>query len=151
MNLTVKKNEEYPSLLTELLSPNSLFSRDWFDLDANFPSCLGINIPPVNIADTDKKYTLDIAVPGLDRKDFTIEVKDHLLTISADKKEDVKKEKNEYALKEYSFDSFCRSFTLPEDIKEDKIMATYKDGILKIIIPKEHKEKEKLTHKISVR
>ncbi len=103
-------------------------------------------LPAVNIREDEKGFYLELAVPGMSKKDLKIEVKDELLTISAGQKEDTQEEYDGYRRREFSYSSFCRSFYLPEDISEDKIGASYKDGILSISIPKleEEQKKEKI-------
>ena len=95
-----------------------------------------MSVPSANISETPKAYVLELAAPGLKRDDFKLEVENHALTVSAEKQEEKKEKKNGYSRKEYSFDSFSRSFTLPDSVKESDISASYADGILKITIPK---------------
>ena len=92
----------------------------------------------VNIKETSTDYVLEVAAPGLERKDFNIEVKNDTLTISGEKEEEKeeKKKKNGYSRKEYSFNSFSRSFSLPENADESAIKAKYENGILRISIAK---------------
>lgn len=152
MNLTLR-TPRLPRLLSDWLRPNTLLDRDFFDIDSDlFPARLGVNVPSVNIKETPKDYLLEVAAPGLERKDFKIEVDNHMLTISAEKEEkkEEKKESNGYSRKEYSFNSFCRSFTLPENVKEGNIDAKYENGILKVTVPKAKETQVKPAHKIPV-
>jgi HSP20 family protein len=133
----IKKNGGFPSLLSNFFGP-SLIDRDFFDVDSDvFPSRIGINVPSANISETSKEYTLELAAPGLERKDFNVEVENHMLKISAEKEEEKKEKDGEYSRREYSFNSFSRSFSLPENVKEGNIDAKYENGILKVLIPKE--------------
>lgn len=119
--------------------PTSLFDRNFFDLESDFfPARLGVNIPSANIRETPKEYIVEVAAPGLERKNFNIELENHTLTISAEKEESKEEKKNEdgYFRKEYSFNSFSRSFSLPENAKEASIDAKYENGILKLTVPK---------------
>ena len=117
MNLTLRRNGGFPSLMSDFFG-TSLVDRDFLDLDSDFfPSRLGINIPTANIAETPQEYKLELAAPGLERKDFNVEVDNHVLNISAEKEEEKKEKDGEYSRREYSFNSFSRSFTLPENIK----------------------------------
>jgi HSP20 family protein len=120
--------------------PKSLFfddavRRDWFDWvfsDDNQRS----SIPAVNIKETDKDFELQMAAPGMDKKDFKIELDHNRLTISLEKKNE-KKEEGTYSRREFNYQYFKRSFTLPEnDIETDKISARYEDGILYLSVPK---------------
>jgi len=152
MNLTVKKNGGLPSLLSDFLYPtSSLFGRDLFDFDSDvFPSRLGINVPTANVSENPKEYVLELAAPGLERKDFDVQIENHTLIISAEKEEEKKESDSEYSRREYSFNSFSRSFTLPDDIKEGNIDAKYENGVLKVAIPKLKETQVKPAHKIAV-
>jgi HSP20 family protein len=144
MNSLTKRTSTLPALFS------SLIDRDFFDMDFDFlPSRLGVNVPSVNVSETAKDYTLEVAAPGLERKDFDIKVENHTLSISAEKKEE-KEEKNGYTRKEYSFNSFSRSFSLPDNVKESNIDAKYENGILKVTVPKAKETAEKPVQKISV-
>jgi HSP20 family protein len=151
MNLTVRKNGGFPSLLTDLFNPSLLLGRDLFDRDEDlFPSRLGINVPTANVTETPKEYKIDLAAPGLERKDFNVEVDNHILKISAEKEEDKKKKDGDYSRREYSFNSFHRYFNLPENVKEDTIDAKYENGVLKVTVPKLKETPVKSAHKIAV-
>jgi HSP20 family protein len=104
------------------------------------------SLPAVNIREDEKAFYLELAVPGMDKKDLHIEVKDDILTISSEHKEEKQEELDGYRRREFSYSSFCRSFYLPEDVNGEKIGASYKDGILNVEIPKleEEKKKEKI-------
>jgi HSP20 family protein len=132
MNLTVKKRT--PSLLTDWFIPRTFLSPEFFDLD--FPTFKGeMNVPSVNIKETEKEYWVEMAAPGLERKDFKIEIENNMLSISAEKEEKKEEKAEDYARKEFSYNSFCRTFTLPENVKEN-IDAKYENGLLKVHIPK---------------
>lgn len=110
----------------------------------------GLSTPKVNIKENEDAYTLNMAVPGFNKSDFVIDVEDETLSISMEvTKEDEKTEEN-YARKEYGYASFKRSFSLPETVEEEKIEATYKDGILSVNIPKKEEAKPKPARKIVV-
>jgi len=138
MSSTVRKKASLPSVVSDWLGPiSSIWGRDFFDSDLSwFNRRLGLSVPSANISETPKAYVLELATPGLKRDDFKLEVENHALTVSAEKQEEKKEKKNGYSRKEYSFDSFSRSFTLPDSVKESDISASYADGILKITIPK---------------
>ena len=110
----------------------------------------GRSVPAVNIKENDKNFEVEVAAPGLDKKDFKVELENNVLTISAEKKEEKKEKKDNYSRKEFSYESFERSFTLPQDIVDaDKIKAKYDNGILRIEIPKKE-EKAKLSKVINI-
>lgn len=131
-----------PSLLDELFP--------WFN-DENLPART-MTVPAVNITEENGQYKLSMAAPGLQKEDFSIDVDDAVLTISASKEEEKKDEKKEngYSRKEYSYHSFSRSFTLPDSIQKDKIEASYKDGVLELKMPKVAAKASNGTKKISI-
>ncbi|HIE15292.1 MAG TPA: Hsp20/alpha crystallin family protein [Bacteroidales bacterium] len=110
----------------------------------------GRSIPAVNIKENDKSFEVEVAAPGMKKKDFKVEVENNVLTISAEKKEEKKETKENYSRREFSYESFERSFTLPQDLVDaNKISAKYEDGILRIAIPKKE-EKAKLSKVINI-
>ncbi len=133
MNLELKKRT--PSLFTNMWSPESIFDADLFDRMPDFFTNKNFNIPSVNIKETPKAFQLDLAAPGLTRKDFDIEVTENLLSISAEKEES-KEEEDGFTRREFKYNSFCRTFRLPEFVNADKIDAKYENGMLKLVIPK---------------
>ncbi|MBL7864213.1 MAG: Hsp20/alpha crystallin family protein [Cyclobacteriaceae bacterium] len=105
--------------------------------------------PRVDIVENEKAFELHVAVPGVSKDDFQIEVKDNVLTVSGERKfSSEKKEENYYAI-ETQFGSFSRSFTLPENTDSAKINASYTNGILEVTIPKDEKKALKTTIKVS--
>jgi len=152
MSLKLKKNGGISSLIADLLSPGSLLKSDIFNQESDLGfSRLGINLPTANYSENNKEYKLELAVPGLNKDDFSIELDNNMLKISAQKEEEKSKEEDdEYSFKEYSFNSFSRTFKLPENVKETDIQAKYEDGVLKVTIPKEKETPIKPKHKISI-
>lgn len=150
MNVTVRKNGGIPSLLADFFSPVSLFDREMPDVFMGPVSARpGINLPAVNIIESPKEFRVELAVPGFERKDFTIEMDEQMLNISAEKPMEKHTEEETFTRKEYSFDSFSRSFRMPENTGEEKIDAKYENGILKITIPK-LQQVPKPVHRIEV-
>lgn len=92
--------------------------------------------PDVNIIEGEKDYKIELAAPGLERKDFKVEVDNDMLTISTEREETSKERDLNYKRKEFSYNSFTRSFTLPENSIGDKVDAKYENGILRLSIPK---------------
>jgi len=120
--------------------------------DDMFPSVSGstnISKPAVNIKEDEKKYTLELAVPGIDKKDLKIEVNEDILTISMEQKQEKEEEVQGYKRREFSYSSFCRSFYLPDDTNRDKIDAAYKDGVLTVDLLKTE-EKAKLSKVVKI-
>lgn len=94
--------------------------------------------PAVNIAETENQFEIELAAPGLSKEDFKINLDKNVLSVSADKKVE---EGKKYSKKEYAYNSFVRSFTLPETADQSKIEAEYVDGILKLNVAKKEEAK----------
>jgi HSP20 family protein len=146
MSNKIKKEVAMLPMITRR-SYKPLTLSDFFNEDF-FPTFNRNNgsLPAVNIREDNQAFYLELAVPGMDKKDLRIEVKDDVLTISSEQKDEKQQEFEGYKRKEFSYSSFCRSFYLPEDVNGEKIGANYKDGILSVEIPKleEEKKKEKI-------
>ncbi len=96
--------------------------------------------PKVNILETDNEFSIEVAAPGFDKKDFNVVIENDILTIEASK--DQSKEDKQYSLYEFTYDSFKRSFSLPENkVKESTVSARYENGILYISLPKKEEAK----------
>jgi HSP20 family protein len=135
----------------------SLMENKWMErffnspLDEFFNFGKVVNVPAVNVAETESEYKLVIATPGLEKKDFKVEMRDDMLTISAEKTKEEKEERNgRFNRREYNYSSWSRSFTLPEDAEGNKIDAKYENGELKISIPKTAGKEKKHVKSISV-
>ncbi|MCX6312204.1 MAG: Hsp20/alpha crystallin family protein [Bacteroidetes bacterium] len=127
--------------MTNFLDDGNLLGEKQFDLDGEMipVDCLS-NVPPANITEKEKKYLLELAVPGLDKKDFKIELGDEVLSVSVNKKTKLEKKNGGIYHKEFLYDKFCRSFRLPENADVDNLQVSYENGILKIEIPKKEIE-----------
>ncbi|NNK88074.1 MAG: Hsp20/alpha crystallin family protein, partial [Flavobacteriaceae bacterium] len=121
-----KRKDKYnrPFGLTPL-SPFSSLMDDFFNTDPGFDFNGGTTFPAVNIKDLDDRLTLEMAVPGMKKTDFDIDLDDSVLTISAESRTEVEKEEENYTRREFGFTSFKRSFTLPDTVAAEKIMARY--------------------------
>jgi HSP20 family protein len=98
-------------------------------------------MPAVNIAETENSFAIELAVPGLKKEDIKINLDKNLLTISAEVKKEETTEVKNYSKKEFSYNSFSRSFTLPESVDQNKIEAAYTDGVLKLTVAKKEEAK----------
>jgi HSP20 family protein len=125
---------------------SNLFDEDFFPAFQNRTS----SMPAVNIKEDDKYYSLELAVPGMDKNDLKIDINEEVLTISSESKHEKEENKDGYKRKEFSYSSFCRSFYIPENVNKDKIEANYKDGILTVGLPKQEEEKSKITRQINI-
>jgi HSP20 family protein len=136
MNTLIRTNGTLFPTLSDFFGASSFFAPNLFDVDFDMPAFqLGINVPRANVSETDKEYQIELAAPGLTKKDFKIETDNGVLTISAEKEEKTET-KNGHTRTEYSFNSFSRSFTLPENSKPENIDAKYENGILRLTVPK---------------
>ena len=103
--------------------------------------------PSVDVYDDDKKFVIKAEIPGVDKKDIHIDVKDRVLTLSGERSHENEVKEENFHRKERAYGTFQRSFSLPEGTNPDSIVADYKDGVLNIEIPKPEEKKPK---KISV-
>ncbi len=92
--------------------------------------------PSVDIYETEHEVVLTAELPGMDEKDIDIKVEDNTLTISGERRLEKEIKEENYHRIERAYGSFCRSFTLPNYVDQDKISAEYDNGILKITMPK---------------
>jgi HSP20 family protein len=110
-------------------------------------------LPAVNIRETKDSYEVEMAAPGMKKEDFKIELDRNILTISSEKSEEHEEqgEEEKYSRKEFSYQSFQRSFNLPKEVvDEDKIEARYREGVLHLTIPKREEAKQKPPRKIEI-
>jgi HSP20 family protein len=155
METLVKRDGLFPSLIGK--SVNNFFddflTKDLFDwTDRNFAT-LGSNLPSVNLKETDTQLEIEMAAPGMKREDFKVEIDNNTLMISSEKEEEKEetRKKDNYVRKEFNYQSFFRSFYLPENVNENKIEATYKDGILHVTIAKKPGSEKKLLKNIPIK
>ena len=137
-----------PTITRRSFSPllSNLFDDDFFPVLSSRSSTM----PAVNIKENDKNYTLELAVPGIDKKDLKIDLNEDMLTIASETKNESEENKNGYKRKEFSYSSFCRSFQIPGNVHKDKIEASYKDGILSVTLPKTEEEKHKIARQVKI-
>lgn len=127
--------------------------RDMLDTSRSNWKPNGASMPAVNVGETNDSFVIEVAAPGMKREDFHVELDNNVLTVSArvEERNDKKEDSGMYTRKEFSYQSFQRSFELPEDkVEGEKISAKYKDGILYITVPKREEAKVKPPKQISV-
>jgi HSP20 family protein len=130
---------------------NDYLNRDWYDWSNQNFSLTNTTIPSVNIKEMENEFVVDMAAPGMEKDDFSIELKNSLLTISSEKQtENHSGEENNVTRREFSYQSFSRSFSLPASVETDKITAKYENGILHVIIPKKEEARPKPLKQIKV-
>ena len=121
----------YDTMFTDLLGTDRLLTNDLF-LENKW-------VPAMNVKETDDHFELEIAAPGFNKKDFDVSIDNGILKIQAENKEEMEKKEDDYTRKEFNYTSFYRSFTLPENVNADEMIdATYKRGILKLVLNKLH-------------
>jgi len=121
----------YDTMFTDLLGTDRLLTNDLF-LDNKW-------VPAMNVKETDDHFELEIAAPGFNKKDFDVSIDNGILKVQAENKEEMEKKEDDYTRKEFNYTSFYRSFTLPENVNENEMIdATYKRGILKLVLNKLH-------------
>lgn len=144
----IRRTENFPVWPNVL---NDFFNRDWLDWNNRNFSDTNTTLPAVNIAETADCFEVELAAPGFDKADFKIEVNNNVLIVSSEKRvEKETKENQQFTRREFSYQSFSRSFTLPETVEEDKISARYDEGILKVNIPKKDEAKTKPVKAIEI-
>jgi HSP20 family protein len=120
------------------------FFNDVFDSilnDSFLGDKLATRVPAVNIAENENGFQIELAAPGLKKEDFKINLEKNVLSVSAEKKVESAEEGKKYSKKEYSYNSFVRSFTLPETVDHANIEAAYTDGILTLTVAKKEEAK----------
>ncbi len=138
-----KTRPSVPSFIDEF------FGKDW--MDSVFSDRPGISTPAVNVKETNDDFMIEVAAPGLDKKDFKVDIDNNMLTISSEKEfKNEEKEEGRYMRREFSYTSFSRSFSLPNAVDAEKINAKHKDGILMITIPKKDEAKRKPPKQIEI-
>lgn len=100
-------------------------------------------LPALDVSETKNDLVVKAEVPGMDPKDIDISLSDGILTIKGEKKQEKEEKEEDYHLIERSYGAFTRSLQLPKGIQSDKIQATYKNGILKVVLPKSEEAKKK--------
>jgi HSP20 family protein len=110
----------------------------------------GISIPAVNIIEGKDEFRIEVAAPGLEKNDFSIDVKNNVLFISCEKARNEETNDEKIMRREFSYGRFSRSFSLPNTVEVEKISAKHRDGVLSIHIPKREEAKEKPAKKINI-
>jgi HSP20 family protein len=141
----VRYQNQLPSIL------DRIFSNEMDGWNRNNFSNTNTTLPSVNIKENTDAFYVEVAAPGFEKSDFKIEIDNDMLTISSEKtiNEEVKEDER-ITKSEFSYQSFTRSFTLPELVEDDKITAKYNNGILSLTIPKKEEAKPKPVKQIEI-
>lgn len=138
MSLIKRNGNNFPSLF------DNFFNPELFNWGNTSFSPTSTTVPSVNIKETSDNYLVEMAAPGMDKNDFKVQLDGNMLTISSSKEYDDEKNEEGYSRREFSYQSFQRSFSFPKDVlDEDKIEAKYEEGVLKLSIPKKEEAKRK--------
>lgn len=141
-------NQNFPTLSNQL--------DDIFNFNRDLPSVFtsnfntGITLPKVNIKETADAFMVEMAVPGLKKSDFQIDLDNQVLSISTETKEESEHKEKNYTRREFGYSSFKRTFNLPESVNDEKINANYDNGILNILLPKKEEAKQKPARSIKI-
>ena len=141
--MLVKMNRMFPGFTDDF------WGRDFYP--ARYHNHGFKSVPAVNIAEGDHEFTIEVAAPGYDKKDFRIDLDNDRLTISSVRENNEKEKMERYTRKEFSYREFSRSFTLPETVDTEKITAKHSDGILYVNIPKKEEAWVKPAREIAIK
>ena len=147
----IDNNAGYNTLPSLSSWMDDIFSKSFGnEFMSNFNT--GMTLPAVNVKDTDDEYVVEMAVPGLQKSDFDINLDNQLLSISAETTTETNEgnDNDNYTRREFGYSSFKRSFSLPDSVETDKISAKYDEGILKVVLPKREEAKKKPAKSIEV-
>lgn len=141
MALVKSRNGDSPTVRNLF---NDMFDLDrFFEGDSFFRGMQRTQMPSVNISETDSEFKVEVAAPGLKKEDLKINLTNDMLTISAEREEEKNTEEKNYTRREFNYQTFQRSFSLPATANAEGISAEYKDGILHLMIPKREEAKQK--------
>nr|WP_294924034.1 Hsp20/alpha crystallin family protein [uncultured Flavobacterium sp.] len=149
MNLIRRNGNHIPGF--QRLFFDDIFGRELFNWENNNFSTTSTTLPSVNIKETADNYEVEVAAPGMDKNDFKVTLDGNLLTISSVKHREESKEEESFTRKEFSYQSFQRSFELPKNVvDEENISARYENGLLLLSIPKLEQAKQKPPRMIDI-
>ena len=130
---------------------DNFFSRDLMDWNNSNFSSTNSTIPAVNIKENDDSFIIEVAAPGMSKENFAVNLDGDRLLISSERRDDKEEQDGNYSRREFSYQSFNRSFTIPEGtVDGDRIVAKYNDGILIITLPKKEEVKPKPAKRIDI-
>jgi len=141
-----RRNESYlPSFI------DRFFNSELMDWGTSNFSSTNTSLPAVNVKETDDDYFIEVAAPGMTKKDFSINFQNNVLIIASERQHENEESDDSYTRKEFNYQSFQRSFTVPgNDVDGDKISASYNDGILNIKLPKREEVTPKPAREIKI-
>ncbi len=145
MTLAKRSENYFPSIF------DRFFNNDLMDWGLTNFSSTNTSLPAVNVKETHDDYVIEVAAPGMKKKDFKINYHNNVLTISSERNEESEDKNDNYSRREFSYQSFQRSFTVPQNsVDGEKIEASYNDGILSIKLPKREEIKPRPAKEIKI-
>ena len=150
MSLVKRNGTLFPRLISNFFDTDLALRPDLFNFSGGLLGGLSASVPSVNIIEDEKSFKIELAAPGLEKKDFKVETDNGVLTISSEKEKESKEENENYFRREFSYSSFSRSFQLPENSLPEKIEAKYENGILQLMLPKREASLSKAKTEIKV-
>jgi HSP20 family protein len=131
---------------------DDFFTKDLFDWGNSNFSMAGTTVPAVNMKETAESFIVEMAAPGMNKEDFKVELNNNILTISSEhKNQHEEKEGERFTRKEFSYQTFQRSFQLSKEaVDADNIQAKYENGVLCLLIPKREEIKQKPARLINI-
>lgn len=144
--MLAKRSENYfPSIF------DRFFNNDLMDWNTSNFSSTNTSLPAVNVKETEDDFLIEVAAPGMTKKDFNISFHNNMLTISSERKDKKEEKEENYTRREFAYQSFQRSFTVADNaVDSEKISAKYEDGILRITLPKREEVKPKPLKEIKI-
>jgi HSP20 family protein len=150
--MTNNRSLLWPELFDNFTRPSELLQYFFNDSMSPLSDAIGTTLPPVNIVEHDNELVIEMAAPGMRKENFKIEQNGDQLHIRYQEEEKAGDAKRaNHWRREYSFQSFERSFTLPSVVQQDQISAQYTDGILKITVPKKEEARRKPAREINIK
>lgn len=141
MSLIKRNRNSFPAIPALV---DDFLGRELFNWDNSHFSSTQTTVPAVNIKESAENFTVEVAAPGMEKQDFKIQLDNNTLTISSQKEHSEEKQQEGYSRREFSYQSFQRSFILPKDVVNDEgIVAGYENGVLHLTIPKKEEAKQK--------
>ncbi|MBD0333433.1 MAG: Hsp20/alpha crystallin family protein [Chitinophagaceae bacterium] len=146
----IRRNDDLFPAMPSLF--NDLFTRDVWNWGLSNNSSTNTTIPAINIRESNDSFHVELAAPGMKKDDFKVELDNNMLIISSEKEDRHEENQDEkYSRREFSYQSFQRTFQLPKDVVDaDKIEAKYENGLLHLVIPKKEEAKQRPPRMINI-
>lgn len=149
MSLIKRTGSSFPAIPALF---DDFFNRELFNWGNQNHSSTSTTVPSVNIRETSGNFEVEVAAPGMDKKDFRITLDGNLLMISSMRENAAESGDETYTRREFSYQSFRRNFTLPKDVVDEQaIEARYENGLLRLTIPKREEARLKEPRMIEIR